>query len=140
MNYNTKLRCTYNYYDEKFKDVNPIKIEEEIDMTDFPEDISTNLYRSEFLEAFNLQEYKDDVIDQQFYILYKFFKDDERLKPLYKKLASKIMSEDEEIGFVFLFSYDYFFLMHLCICDFLEMGEIQNDNEHIEKLMELIMN
>ena len=117
-----------------------IKLEEEIDITDFPEDIATNLYRSEFLEAFKLQDYQDDVIDAQIYILYTYFKDNQTLKPLYKKLAEKVLSEDEEIGFVFLFSYEYFFLMHLCICDFLEIGILSNDNKYVVNLTNLIMN
>jgi hypothetical protein len=53
------------------------------------------------------------------------------------KLASNIMSLDEEIGLLFLFSYDYMYLSHICICEFLETGQISQDN--ISKLKTKIL-
>jgi hypothetical protein len=135
MNYNTKLRCTYNYYDDNFKEINEIKVNDD----DLPDDISSHLYRSELLEAFQLEEYNDDIIIEKMNHFYASLKDHELLKPIYKKLAAKLLCEEEEVGFMFLFSYDYFCLMHLCICDFLEIGYLSNDNVNIKKLINYIM-
>ena len=41
-------------------------------------------------------------------------------------MANKYISEDAYVGFMFLFSYDYFFLTHICICECLKTGEIQS--------------
>ena len=45
-----------------------------------------------------------------------------------KKAASLMISDDLELGLMILYSYDYFFLTHKCVSDFLEMGEISEQN------------
>ena len=58
------------------------------------------------------------------------------MEPLLKKLASIFMSEDPEIGLMVGFSYDFFYLMHPCVCDLLEKGEIKD--EHYNELKKVI--
>ena len=34
----------------------------------------------------------------------------------------------KEVGFMLLFSFDYLYLSHTCICEFLEKGKINEDS------------
>ena len=57
---------------------------------------------------------------------------------LYETAAAVMMSTDTEIGLVVLFSYDYFPLFHLVLCDFFRATKTTNhhtfttDNEHVQ--------
>jgi hypothetical protein len=53
-----------------------------------------------------------------------------------KKLANRFVTEELEFGMMLLFSYDTFYIMHLCICDTVEKGE--PDEENINLLVKLI--
>ena len=44
-----------------------------------------------------------------------------------KNVAAKILSEDLEVGFTMLFSYSYFHLTHLCLCDFFRSNSIKEE-------------
>ena len=44
--------------------------------------------------------------------------------------ASKMFSEDENIGLAVLFSYDYFNLFHLCLVDFFEKHKLDEKNNY----------
>ena len=46
------------------------------------------------------------------------------------------MSVDEELGLMMLFAYDYMYLSHICISEFLETGKVTDDN--IVRLKSLI--
>jgi hypothetical protein len=46
--------------------------------------------------------------------------------------VGKYMRSDEELGMMLLFSYDYMYLTHICISEFIETGNI--DDENIGKL------
>ena len=45
-----------------------------------------------------------------------------------KTTASFMLSDDLELGLMILYSYDYFFLTHKCVCDFLETEKISEHN------------
>jgi hypothetical protein len=49
-------------------------------------------------------------------------------------VAGHFLSEDLEVGFTALFSYNYMFLTHRCICDFLETGNIYEENINTLKI------
>jgi hypothetical protein len=53
-----------------------------------------------------------------------------------KSVAGVFMSTDEELGLIILFSYDYLYLSHICISEFLEKGKISEYN--ILKLKQII--
>ena len=38
------------------------------------------------------------------------------------------MTNDEELGMMLLFSYDYMYLTHICISEFIETGTITDEN------------
>ena len=46
------------------------------------------------------------------------------------------MSLDDELGLMMLFAYDYMYLAHICISEFLETGKVTDDN--IVRLKSLI--
>jgi hypothetical protein len=129
--YNTKVVCKYNNY--IFENLRELEHMTETDKEYF----LTDLYREEFLNIFGLYEYDETKINQALDELYEKIKDCKELKECMLKLASNIMSLDEEIGMLFLFSYDYMYLSHICICEFLETGQISQDN--ISKLKSKIL-
>lgn len=120
--YNTKVVCKYNNY--IFENLRELEHMTETDKEYFQE----SLYREEFLNIFGLYEYDETKIDEALNELYEKIKECKELKECMLKLASQIMSLDEEIGILFLFSYDYMYLSHICICEFLETGQISQDN------------
>jgi len=48
----------------------------------------------------------------------------DELRECMRIAAAKVISEDENIGLCILFSFDYMYLTHKCICSFLEVGAI----------------
>lgn len=62
--------------------------------------------------------------------IYEKTKNSSYFKELYKLAASKMFSEDENIGLAVLFSYDYFVLFHLCLVDFLNKNEFNEKNNY----------
>lgn len=133
--YNTKVICTYNT-DDIFKQFE--QFEEIKHMTKKDKDFFQDAYyRQELLNIFGLEQYNEREIDEAMSELYEKIKECKELKECMIKLASDIMSLDEEIGLLFLFSYDYMYLSHICISEFLETGQISQDN--ISKLKSKIL-
>jgi hypothetical protein len=101
-------------------------------------DICDLIYQSDYLQIFGLVEYNDIAINAEIKKLYEndLVKTNVKLKECMKKTASMFLSEDLELGFMVLFSYDYLFATHLCICDILENKEIQD--KHLNLLAKLV--
>ena len=110
-NYNTKYVCTYSQEDED----------------DEP-------YRQDLLNIFGIQEFNEEIINNSLTILFHTLKQNERMLKCMKQLASRIISEDAEIGMVFLYSFGYMENTHMCVCEFLETGNISG------KTIELLEN
>lgn len=106
MIYNTKLNCTYHII--------------ECDDT----------YRSEFLEIFYLEFLDEEKLNEKFIHLFTCInncKNDDAKNVLIecmKKVASLFLVEDLLTGLMILYSYDYFYLMHDCMCELLETDTI----------------
>jgi hypothetical protein len=60
--------------------------------------------------------------------IYNKAKDNDELKKCMNKLAGQFMKADEEIGLMFLFSYDYMYLTHNCISELFETGKITENS------------
>jgi hypothetical protein len=129
--YNTKFVCTYNS-DEIFKGLENIDIMTEKDKEEFQD----AYYRYELLSILGLEEYDEKELVAAVSDLYEKVKDCTELKECMLKLAANFMSLDEELGLMFLFAYDYMYLSHICISEFLETGKITEDN--IVRLKSLI--
>ena len=105
--YNTLLKCTYNnvsYLDQE------------------------DQYRIEYLNAFNLEEFDDKSVNQEIDALFERLKTSpEFTKCMTKSAAGFGNSEFLQVGLMGLFAFDFFYLAHPCICDFLETGTIAEE-------------
>jgi hypothetical protein len=131
--YNTQVVCTYNT-PEVFLETDNITDDEKAFVRD-------TIYRQELLDILDI-EYDNDDNDNDLKInnalkeLYKRIKYCEQLTKCMLKLAGKYMTTNEEFGLMLLFSYDYMYLTHICICEFIETGEISNENiTNLEKAL-----
>ena len=129
--YNTQVVCTYNT-PEVFLETDDITDDEKMFIRD-------TIYRQELLDIFcdNDDTDNDDKLSIAINELYKRVKYCEQLTKCMLKLAEKYMATNEEFGLMLLFSYDYMYLTHICICEYLETGDI--DNENIKKLEKAIL-
>jgi len=126
--YNTKVECTY-HTSEIFLDDDNISEEEK----GFIRDV---IYRQELLNILEINEYNEIEFSRSIHDLYISIKDCKELKECMLKLAEKFFSNDEEIGLMVLFAFDYMYLTHICISEFLENGKISENN--IAKLKTVI--
>ena len=122
--YDTKYICNYT---------NPnIFTEEESKLLNEHEKIFVRdaLYRQDFLNIFKLydEEFNDEIVEIYIKKLYKFIKNDVEFKICMSKIAEKLLSTNLKLGLMLLFSFDYLYLAHPCICDFIEGGKITDEN------------
>jgi len=137
--YNTKMICTYYYYDSELKEKVPdefINLNLEVEQQNA--DICDLIYQTDYLQIFNLVEFDYNTINTEMKRIYELsgVKSNAKLQECMKKVANMFLSEDLELGFMVLFSYDYLFATHLCICDVLENGSIEE--KHLELLSNLL--
>jgi hypothetical protein len=129
--YNTKVECTYNT-PEVFLETDNITDDEKMFIRD-------TIYRQEFLNILDIDyqdddNENDDKINSTLKELYTQIKDCAELKKCMVKVIEKhmnigkYMANDEELGLLLLFSYDYMYLTHICISEFIETGKISNGN------------
>ena len=128
--YNWNVFITYNYYDKQFKENNEkqnIDLDL-IDSEDMTVDVSETLYRAELLGVFGLEEFDDKVINLEVMNLCTQLFTHTKFAELMLKAAAKMLSEDLCTGLMVLFSYDSFFLLHRCICEYLKTDIISAEN------------
>lgn len=132
--YNTNLICTYKSISPTF---NNILVEDDVDNDDTEPsfyDASEILYRRELLQVFNMATFNNDVINKAINELYNKILKNPEFNECMKILANRSLSDDLEIGLMTLFSYDYFYLAHPCMCDFLMTGQISQVHMNALKL------
>lgn len=136
--YNVENLCIYPYYDEELLPYCTTQFDQDFMkkyVYDFSNDeIRNSLYQANFLESFNLNEFNEEIVNNELNRLYNLLINHDRFKECMKILANTCMSEDLYVGLMILFSYDYFFLTHTCICEYLQ----QNDIPSLQKLEEYI--
>ena len=139
--YQTDFICTYKLIDEEYKD---------------------DLYRFQLLQAFDLNDWDADIIHKICEELYDSLiilpsfrnilekaKETADIKEIYTPLllnepsmnataeedTDNVVEHDhiEKIVFILLFKYEYFDLIHKCICEHLRDGVIKDTT--LEKLM-----
>jgi hypothetical protein len=129
--YNSEFICTYPFYDNELAKNNPITIKymqdkkthgQELESQIIDDaDIAEYIYKNELLHAFFLEDYSD-TMNKKMQTLYNTVAGHEN-KEGFMSCIEKLMEiqqiDDTEIAFSFLFSYDYFHITHLCICDML---------------------
>ena len=153
--YNSKLICTYSYYDPNLRKHHSDITYDLDDVSGF-EDIAEIIYQAELLRVFNIDPIDKSLDDSnediklEITILYNLLssqllrlpptefprsptpsataRSQQKMIECMKKAASLMISDDLELGLMILYSFDYFFLTHKCVSDFLEMGEISEQN------------
>jgi hypothetical protein len=118
--YNTKVVCTYNSL-EIFTDYEKDFLKDT--EKDFVRDV---IYRQELLDILGIDDYNEKNLDKEISNLYELIKNQEFLKECMTKIASNFMNTEEKIGLMLLFSYDYLYLIHTCISEFLDTNKISD--------------
>lgn len=136
MLYNFNVIITYNYYDAMFYDFNKqqnfdLSI---VDIKDMTNDVTEYLYKQEILAVFDLEEFDETIMNSKIIELYELMSKNEEFAAILSVAAGKLLSEDLCVGFMMLFSYHYFFLLHRCICDFLNSSDSSIQSIHLNNL------
>jgi len=103
------------------------------DVSEF-EDMSDLIYKSELLYVIGLTDINELNSSSHIFDIYNIVK--EEFTNVIKKMKVKHFCKNDETAFIILFSYDYFFATHRCLCDFFEKGKFMEEN--IELLHNLI--
>jgi hypothetical protein len=120
---------TTNYISEKMK-----KDEESVLESD--EFTSEYLYDTELLHAFNMTTYNSETIDKYIQDLYNKIVEMREINESAKKLLEyayfisnkTIFTDNEEAGFLILFSYHLFHITHICLCELFTENNISEQN------------
>lgn len=123
MIYNINTECTY-HSPEVFLETDSISENERQFVRDC-------LYRQEMLNIFNLEEFDEAIINEKTHMLYEKIKDVKEfvvcMEYVLQKMNMPFSNElEREVGLYILLSYDYLYLFHLSVCEFLRNGKIEN--------------
>jgi hypothetical protein len=118
--YNTKVICSY-HSDDVFLETDQITDEEKYFVRDA-------IYRQEVLDILGMEDYNENEMVRAVHELYEKVQASVELKECALKLAGHFTSEDAEFGLMLLFAFDYMYLSHICICEYLETGKISEKN------------
>jgi hypothetical protein len=134
MNYNTKYICSYNDSD--------VFLESEIEILNDDEKqfVRDALYRRDLCNIFKIDdEYFDEkLITNIITALYSNINGEKFLESCITKVSNNFFSNDLELGFLILFSFDYLYLVHPCISEFIESGKISETNNSLIKLKKIL--
>ena len=121
--YNTKYECRYYKGDVILPD--DTVTDEEADY------IRNTLYQEDYLNIFSISygenfDFNEDfqMLSKAIYNLYEKIEHNDLLKMFMKKAAATLMSDDLQLGLCILYSYDYMYLMHECVSEYLDSGVI----------------
>jgi hypothetical protein len=126
--YNTKYECRY-HKDNVFLDTDEVLDNEKDYIRNilYNEDLSNilNIGDTDGFDNFDTSDkfYNFDTIISE---IYKQLIHSNELRECMRQAAATIISENEEVGLCVLFSYDFLFITHTCICEYLETSEIGN--------------
>lgn len=126
--YNTEVVCTYQSSDVFLETDNISEKDKQF--------VRNCLYRQEFLNIFDLEEFDDKTINLKINDLYEKIKDCKELIYIIEKMLHKyyhtlevhLYELDEhyiKLGLMTLFSYEYLHLSHSCISEFLKNNKIE---------------
>ena len=119
--YNTKYKCIYN-------DANVFIETDDVD-DNTKDKIKDMLYRNDFLYIFGIEEYDDIYVEKSLTELHIKLQKSIELCSIMKKISNlSFMVEDEMFGLMILYSFDYLYITHVCVSEFLETGKISETN------------
>jgi len=153
---NNPISCRYSEEVEKTNDIPsddvtpPETYDDNESSCDINEEFTSKyLYDNELLYAFNMVHYDANILSDKIFKMYTYLKsnrenypDIDRLLQIANEMSMKYIFRSEEFnGFMILFSFDFFHITHLCICDILNennFGTISKNNmEFLIKNVEL---
>ena len=135
MDYNTKYVCSYNDSD--------VFLESELEVLNDNEKqfVRDALYRRDLCNIFKIEDqcFNEKIINDIISNLYKNINGEKFLESCVLKVSNNFLnSVDLELGFIILFSFDYLYLLHPCISEFIETGKISNSNESLIVLKKML--
>lgn len=128
--YNSKIICTY-HTDEIFLPTD--------DINELEKGFIRNvIYRQELLNILEMDNYSEEEMTLKLKELYELLKECEEMKECMMEMANIFHSQDIELGLMMLFSYDYLFITHKCINEYLENKIIPT--ELLDKIKQNLFN
>ena len=97
------------------------------------ESIRTLLYQKDLLAVFSMTEFDEDILNKKTRDLYVILKNNEDLLFCMKELSKKCIYSNEEIGLMMFFSFDYMYLSHPSISEYIKTGSVSETNLNILK-------
>jgi len=96
-------------------------------------------YRDDILGVFKLDQYDDDVINNNIVELCKTYASYEKLNKIIRISKEGWFSDDDEIGLMGLFAFDYFFHLHHILVDIIN-NQAENSTHFDTLYYNLIQN
>jgi hypothetical protein len=128
--YNTDIICTYNT-SNIFLDTDDIT-------QDDKHFIRNTIYRQELLNIFNLIEFSDEDFLKVIEELYLQIKLSTQLQFYIIQLSNLYMTNDSIFGLMILYSFDYLYLTHICVSEFLLKGHVSQTNiQQLDNILNL---
>lgn len=115
-NYNSNFICTYKLIEEK---------------SDFADEADI-LYKIQFLQAFNIEEYNSEIINKEVEILFNKLNNDNDMKEKFHEILKpndfyNNNKDSQMLAFMSLFSYNTFHIFHLWLCEYLNDKNIKQE-------------
>ena len=104
-----------------------------------PGDDQDDMYRLQFLQAFQLEKWDDGEIESKTKMLYNSVNKNNNIADIIQKLKHsdkysfiiQLVGDDDYSTFKILFMFELFDLAHKCFCDILNDGIINIDNKNM---------
>lgn len=142
--YHSTFYPTYMFYDQALYSLNPISInyisekkqQQEEPLLEQDDFTSEYLYESELLHAFNMTNYNSEKLDKYIQDLYNKIVEMRETNEAAKKFLEyayitsnkTIFTDNEQSGFMILFSYHLFHITHICLCELFSENNISEQN------------
>lgn len=124
--YNTNYDCRYHKDDIFLESDNVTEKEKDI--------IRHILYKEDLLNIFDIDiDDKFDIFNDILSKLYDNIKNNDFLKECIRKASTKLFYQNEEFGLCVLYSYDFMYLTHNCVSEYLDKGTISEKNINLLK-------
>ena len=101
---------------------------EENETEEEKENIRTALYQKDLLAVFNMDEFDEDVINKKIRELFLLIQENEDLFLCMNNISKKTIFSNEEIGLMIMYSFEYMYLSHFCISEYIKTGFISEAN------------
>ena len=86
-------------------------------VVDYKKSEDDDLYRNQICEVFQLDEYNHEIIIKCIYVIHQKYFSNDSFSQLLKFAKIKFQEDDSIYAFMYLFSWDYFELLHTCLND-----------------------